>query len=205
MMNGKAIIYLILAVMILSGCAAKDISIEKRNSTRQALADSIIEAIAASDYDRMRLNVLTPVQLHRMIMMKKLEENYSALSAQEKKEYDIQVYRTTQLLQQLDDQFETEFWTVKNIGENNYRINWNAVERAIMKASPVDQRFFHQDVQRMEIRFEYSGKKFMLTIPQIIDTAYGWRLIPDRVDLQEVGVHEQEESEEPEESAHEMI
>ena len=143
-------------------------------------------SLVQSDYQLMKGNLLSAVELHRLIMVRKLEDRYRDLSASEKHDYDNRVQALMEHVDHLDKDFETEFWTLLNLGTNQYGIDWGEATIANVDARPTDDSSFHQPVQQLNIRVAHRDSTFLIRIPMIIRTQYGWRILSTRMEIEEV-------------------
>ncbi len=178
-------IYLLLLSLLIWGCVREDVTPRFANETERDLAESLLSALARSDYSSMQGNLISAIELHRIVMQRKIEDDYRDLSLSEKKDYDARVLALSQHVDELADSFETEFWTLLNLGNSRCKIDWAEVTITRVDTGPTDESFFHQPVQRLNIFLTQQDTEYVLKIPMAIETIYGWRILSLRMDIDE--------------------
>ncbi len=188
---------ILLLVLLIAGCVQRDANLEPRNITADELAESILSALATSDYTAMKGNLLSDIELHRIIMQRKLDEHYRNLNRSEKREYDEQVVVLQQYVKHLDETFETEFWTLLNLGQNKLGIDWHAATVLKVESLFTEEDFDHQPIYKLNIRLACESKKYLLSIDKVIQTPYGWRILSESIMIHPVTDVPVDKSEEP--------
>ena len=178
----------ILICLLLAACARKDISPIQHNLGPGDLSESIMKALADSNYRQMETNLLSPVELHRMIMERKLADHYRDLSAEEKRNYDLRIHAITEHIDQLFGEFETEFWTLMNLGQNRYGIDWIRVSNLSVVTTDTGKTFLHEPIRTLNLTFIFMEKGYTVKIPGIIQTRYGWRIISNETTIEKANV-----------------